>query len=198
MPEETTPAEGRVAEAIVCEEDVCQTSHMLVRGTHIEFVTVDQIRAYGCGNGQSKAKKECRLDPARLPSDVRIPRSHVLVHDTTGQLLSKCELYVVRWRGAKTPRLQHQDPAIMDAEKYFMDQHGNPVPIRGGSVEIPEGPWRRVAKVKLIRYRRAGYQKPFEHEYEVPVELEDTMRPLAWRLPLPEGCVIDNRGFVRP
>jgi len=201
MPEET-PAEGRVAEATVCDTGGCYTSHLLVRGTHIEFVSTDQIRKYGCGNGTSKAPKECRLDPSRLPSDIRLPRSHVLVHDTTGQLLDKCELYVVKWRGAKKARGQHilatGDQAIVDAENYFVGQDGRPVPIRAGSVEIPQGPWRPVAKIKFIRYRRAGFRKAFEHEYAVPVDLEDTMRPLAWRLPLPEGCIIDNRGFVRP
>lgn len=199
---EQTPLEGRVAEATVCDTGACYTSHLLVRGTHIEFVTTDQIRKYGCGNGSNKAARECRLNPQRLPSDVRLPRSHVLVHDTTGRLLSKCELYVVRWRGAKSVSKRHNlapnDPGIRDAEDYFVSEHGEAVPIRGGSVEIPEGPWRRVALVKFIRYRRAGFEKPFEHEYDVPVKLEDTMRPLAWRLPLPEGCIVDNRGFVTP
>lgn len=195
---EETPAEGRLAEATVCDTGACYTSHLLVRGTHIEFVTVDQLRRYGCGNGRQKAPKECRLDPRRVPSDVRLPRSHVLVHDTTGYLLDKCELYVVRWRGARRRNPTSDDPAMIDAEKYFVTEDGSPVPIRTGSVEIPDGAWRKVARVKYIRYRRAGYQTPFEHEYDVPVDLEDTMRPLAWRLPLPEGCVVDNRGFVRP
>src|SRR6185503_17610052 len=169
---EQTPAEGRVAEATVCDDGSCRTSQLLVRGTHIEFVSVDQLRRYGCGNGTSKAPKECRLDPKRVPSDIRIPRSHVLVHDTTGYLLDPCEFYVVRWRGGSRRRVAPNDNderALIDAENYFINEGGAPVPIRDGSVEIPEGPWRRVARVKFIRYRRAGYQIPFEHEYDVPV-----------------------------
>jgi hypothetical protein len=196
--DEQTPAEGRLAEATVCDTGGCYTSHLLVRGTHIEFVTVDQVRKYSCGSGRGRTSKECRLDPKRLPSDVHLPRSHVLVHDTTGYLLDQCDLYVVRWRGARRNRSEPDGAALSDAEKYFVRLDGSPVPIRTGSVEIPEGPWRKECLVKLIRYRRAGIEVPYEHEYAVPVELKQMSRPLAWRLPLPESCIVDNRGFVRP
>lgn len=182
---EKTPEAGRVAEMTVCDASGCDTSIVLVRGTHVEFVTDEQVAKYG----------KHKLDPVRMPSDVKIHRSYVLVHDTTGRLFDPCDFYVVRWLGGRS-RVNVNDPAIVDAQSYF----GPDVPIRSGSVEtIPSGVvWQHEARVKFIRYRRAGYDKPFEHEYAELVPLRVSERPVAWRLPLPVSCVVNDHGFVKP
>lgn len=185
---------GQIAEATACAEGVCETAHVLVRGTHIEFLSVEQVRR----SGATRAVQEGDViwSPRTPPADIRFPRGFVLVHDTTGRLLEKCDLYVVKWRpgGAKNA----PSDVLADAREYFVDQSGRALPIRYGSVEIPAGSWSKIARVKYIRYRRAGRIKPMEHEYQVPVDLRYCRRPLAWRLPLPDGCVVDDRGFVWP
>jgi len=65
-------------------------------------------------------------------------------------------------------------------------------------VEIPEGPWAHLARARLIRYKRPGFKKPFEHEYDPPVDVRYSKRVLGYRLPLPYGCVVDDHGFRWP
>jgi hypothetical protein len=177
--------EPRIAEVEVCDSRSCETGHLLVRGDRVSFVSVEQTKRLG----------EKKLDPVAMPSDIRIPPSYVLVNDATGRILDKCDIYVVKWRnknGRSRAEIDSADRAA--AEEYFRTG----AQIRSGFVELPRGPWRRVGRIRFIRYERHGFDRPFEHRYDMPVELLYSPRPLAWRLPLPEGCVIDSRGFVRP
>lgn len=191
---------GRIAEATVCDARGCYSSHFLVRGTRIEFLSVEALRKSG-------AKREVRNDgpggegqvywsPRMPPADIRLPPSYVLVHDTVGALLSKCDLYVVRWRRSGSKEMSKD--ILDDAREYFVNGSNQQLPLSYGSVEIPEGPWHRESRVALIRYRRPGFAKPFEHAYEPNVDVYYSERPLAWRLPLPAGCVVDSHGFVWP
>lgn len=185
---------GRIADATVCDSKGCRFSHFLVRGTHIEFLSTEALR-------QSGAKRETKdglvyWSPRMPTADIKLPKSYVLVHDTVGSILSKCDLYVVRWR--RNGSQEATKDILDDAREYFVGEDERELPLSFGSVEIPEGPWTRIARVALIRYRRPGFAKPFEHAYEPAVDVYDCMRPLAWRLPLPRGCVVDSHGFVWP
>lgn len=176
---------ARVAKT--CDGDAC--TQLLVRGDAISFVSVEQARLVGCG-------KVCpmKLDDEAMPSDVRLPKNYVLVHDTEGTILGKCDFYVVKWRG-NGGRAANPDALPEAVTKYF----GNETPIRAGSVEIPDGPWKRVCQVRFIRYRRHGYhEKGFEHEWAAPQWLYVCERPLAWKVPLPAGCQVTEKGFERP
>lgn len=176
--------EPRVAEVEICDEKVCEIGHFLVRGDHVSFVSVEQVRRVG----------EHKLDPHRMPSDIRLPRGYVVVNDPTGRLLSKCDVYVLPWRRKRSfSRQQVHARDLAAAREYFGTDD-----LRNGEIVIPEKKWTRVARVAFIRYRRYGFTKPFEHRYDPPVDLFQHARPLGWRLPLPEGCLIDSRGFVRP
>lgn len=179
-------AKGRVAKTKVCERGVCDVGHLLVRGDRVSFVSTEQVRRVG----------RHKLDAVNMPSDVELPDDYVLVHDTTGKLLNRCDLYVVRWhKGSSNLGHNVSQELIRSAHDYY----GFETPVTFGRVDIPKGKWHRLAKVAFIRYRRVGDSPGmFEHEYDVPVMLYDMTRPLAWRLPLPEGCVVDARGFVRP
>lgn len=177
---------ARVAKTEVCDTKACYQGHLLVRGDKISFVSTEQVRRVGYH----------ALDPDAMPSDIELPGNYVLVHDTAGELLNRCDFYVVRWytdRG-QSDHSKIGSKALRDAHAYF----GSGTSIKLGSVDIPEGPWKRETKVKCIRYRRHGYDKLFEHTYDVPVDLFTTDRPLAWRVSLPSGCIVDERGFVRP
>jgi hypothetical protein len=185
---------GRLAEATVCDARGCYSSHFLVRGTRIEFLSTEALRKSG-------AKREVKdglvyWSPRMPKADVTLPRDYVLVHDTIGAALSKCDLYVVRWRrgGSKEP----SKDILEDAHAYFVNGDEQQLPLSFGSVEIPDGSWHREARVALIRYRRPGFIKPFEHDFNPPVDVYYCERPLAWRLPLPNGCVVDSHGFRVP
>lgn len=177
---------ARVAQTEVCDSKTCWQGHLLVRGDKISFVSTEQVKEVGYH----------ALDPDAMPADIELPGNYVLVHDTAGELLNRCDLYVVRWY-PDSGRSVHKNlasKALRDARAYF----GDGSTIKLGSVDIPEGPWKREAKVKCIRYRRHGYDKLFEHTYDTPVDLFTTDSPLAWRVSLPAGCIVDERGFVRP
>jgi len=176
---------ARVAE--VCDDQVC--AHALVRGDKIEFVSVEQSRAAGC------TARNCKiaLNDEALESDIKLPHDFVLVHDTQSVVFDRCTLYVVRWRG-KRDRIDnvHEDD-LKVAEEYFKGP-----PEAFGAVEVPRGPWRKIADVQHIRYCRHGVVKGFNHHFHPAVTLYACERPLAWKLKLPNGCVITDHGFIRP
>jgi hypothetical protein len=176
---------GRLAAAEVCDAGSCQTSHLLVRGDRISFVSVEQAKRVG----------DHPLDERKMPSDITLPADFVLVHDTSGLLFDRCHMHIVRWRGGRKKLNGAREKDVQVAHTYF----GRNVAINVGEVEVPEGPWSRVAKVKYIRYRRQGNAKGnYEHPFDPPVFLYSTQRPLSWKLKLPNGCIVDERGFVRP
>jgi hypothetical protein len=184
---------ARVAEA--CNSRAC--AHLLVRGDQIEFVSVEQARRVGCGPGSCPTA----LDERRMPSDIKLPRSYVLVHDTTGFLLSKCELYVVKYRRARTNNVSSLHRDEVEAARAYFSMGDNPsdsIRLETGSVVIPKGPWTRTAKIRLIRYRRHNYRMGFEHLYDPPVWLSSSSSSRAWKLSLPSGCIVHEQGFIKP
>ncbi len=188
---------GRVAEAEVCESGLCDVGFMLIRGDKVSFVSEEKwLRLKAAGYKRVEENGRVIWTPRVPKPDIVIPRGYVLIHDTRGNLLSKCDLYIVKWHNAASillSDLPHQQ--LKAAQTYF----GAQTPIKCGSVDIPEGPWRELGPVRFIRYFRAGeLQDDYEHEFDPAVDLCDTKQPLAWRLPLPEGCSVDDRGFVWP
>lgn len=186
---------GRLAQVTVCDARECRTTDLLVRGNQISFVSLEQVQRVGVH----------KLDADAMPSDVKLPRELTLVHDTVGRVLQQCDLYVLKWKklarsnGAK---IAPSSAALRDAEAYFFDEHDEALPQVRGRVNLPknreQSAWRRLAKVRFIRYHRPGFTTLFEHEYEVPVDVWGAKHELAFRLPLPSGCVVDERGFVWP
>ena len=195
--DESAGPPARVAQAEVCDSRSCETVHLLVRGDRVSFVSLERARDVG--------EKKVAVEPGMaawrdrngnfIPADITMPGGYVLVNDATSRVLDKCDIYVVKWRNSGNRNPQEIDPTDLSAaEEYFRTG----AQIRSGFVEHPKGPWYRTARIRYIRYERHGSDRPFEHRYDVPVELRYCKRPLAWRLPLPEGCIIDSRGFVRP
>lgn len=194
--DENAGPEPRIAEIEVCDNRVCEVGHILVRGDRVSFVSSELVRAVGEKKVPVAAGEAAWRDREGrfIPSDIRLPPAYVLVNDAAGRLLDRCEIYIVRWRNNKRREVSDIHRAdLAAAQDYF----GSGASIRNGFVDIPKGPWKRVVRVRYIRYERFGFDKPFEHRYDPAVDLFST-QPLAWRIPLPEGCVIDSRGFVRP
>jgi len=188
---------GRVLEATDCTTGACYTHYILERGYNISFVSTEQVRRSGAR--RIVRNGEVFWEPRMPRADVTFPRGFVLVHDTTGELLNRCDMYIVRRkRGAKLAPEDVPENVYSDARSYFVDKNDRELPLASGSVEIPEGPWVRLARVRLIRYRRAGFTLPFEHFYDPPVEVHYSRRTLGYRLPLPNGCVVDDHGFRWP
>jgi hypothetical protein len=187
----------RVAEVEVCDQEVCEIGHFLVRGDHVSFVSVEQAKRMGERRVDVNTGESAWRDSRGrvIPSDIPLPPQYVLVHDAAGRLLDKCEIYVLKWSSSR--RQMESDMHRSDL-RVAQDYFGNAASIRGGLVDIPRGAWRPEAEVRFIRYRRFGFRNAFEHRYDPPVRLLSTTRPVAWKLPLPDGCVIDSRGFVRP
>lgn len=177
---------ARLATTKICEDGYCELGELLVRGDRISFVSVEQVQRVG------KHKR----DPVAMPSDVVLPPSYVVVHDPTAALLNQCDMHFVKWRNERRKRAPSVRPELIQiARAYF----GSRSTIVRGTVDIPKGPWHRECEVQFIRYRREGDDnRDYEHEYDVPVRLMYSTRPLAWRLPLPEGCIVNAHGFVRP
>lgn len=176
---------GRVAVAEVCDAESCQQSTLLVRGDRISFVSVEQARKVG----------RHPLDEEKMPSDVFLPPDYVVVHDTSGILFDRCHMHIVKWRGGRKRLHNVRNLDVHSTSKYF----GSDAKISVGEVEVPEGPWKKTAKIAFIRYRRTGNLKGnYEHDFDPCVFLYSTQRPLSWKLRLPNGCIVDERGFVRP
>jgi hypothetical protein len=169
--------------ANTCGPRAC--GQMLVRGDRISFVSTEQVRRVGAHE----------LNDKKMPSDLVCPPSYVLVGDPSGTMFDNCHFYVVKWSQSRAKRSNIEPEAKERADEYFGSTRG----LQVGSVDIPKGPWQRVAKVKYIRYRRFGeHAGNYEHTWEFPVTLQVSQNPLAWRVPLPQGCVVDERGFVWP
>lgn len=174
-----------LARAEECDDKSCTVSHLLVRGDHISFVSSEQARKVGVHP----------LDDTKMPSDIALPADFVVVHDTSATLFDPCHMHIVKWRRGRKGLSTVHNKDVQVARKYF----GRNSQLKVGDVEVPQGPWKRVAKISFIRYRREGYAKGnYEHEFKPPVYLYSTTNPLAWKLRLPNGCIVDERGFVRP
>jgi len=180
-------ARPQIAKTTVCDSRECRRVNLLVRGTHIELVSVERVREVGYH----------KLDYYKMPSDVKFPAEYVLVQDTSGEALRRCDFYIVRAKSSGSI-VGHDtsDKVLRDAEEYF--RNGRRMPST--NVDIPNGAWHRLGKVQFIRYRRWGHAKGFyEHEYSPTVVLQQTASGArAWRLPLPGGCQVDSRGFGWP
>lgn len=173
------------AQAKVCANGTCALSNHLIRGDRIEFVSAEQVKLVGSHP----------LDEKKMPSDIVLPPQYVLVHDTAGNTFDRCHMHFVRSRNTRrsVSNLSETDHKVIE------DYYGSNVTPRIAEVEVPKGPWQRVAKIAFIRYRREGdLEGNYEHPFEPNVFLYTTKNPLAWQLKLPNGCVVDERGFVRP
>lgn len=184
-----------------CTETACTS--LLVRGTKISLVSVEHLRAL-----ERRRRGPLPRDPEQrtligVRSDIRFPAGFVLVHDTEGTVFPRCDVYIVRFRARRVaPESYMSEHHLRTAREYF----GDTARIQGGSVDHPSGPWARVAKIQIVRYTRhprvasevAKFAGGHEHEYAPPVWLYSSQRPLAWKLSMPSGCIIDERGFVVP
>lgn len=140
-------------------------------------------------------------------STVEFPKSWGLVHDPSGVCIDRCEVLVCPYRTTNTACVE-LPPDIYDAA---MDYWGKDYELKAGLVEIPRGPWDRVGRIVRVYYDRYGqlaspYQHPFKDVKEDTAILYRQKRAQkfgrsshkAYRISLPDGCVINAHGFVWP
>ncbi len=149
---------------------------MLLRGNKVLLVEDDDV-------GQIVFPDECWL-----------------LQDKTGRRFRKCDILIVYCdeTGQSVSESLPQDRD--EAENYW----GKHTRFRMYHPHIPDGPWKFVANVVRIGYRRGRkgmhlHPGPNEAPLRDPVKLyESTGRTKGWRLRLPSDCVVDDRGFVYP
>lgn len=186
---------------------------ILVKGDEVDFVLAKAGRgaAFRENRGFSVRFERCPSGARSCAADegrevLYTPRHYVMCHDVSGASLRRCDFYVCPYR-YKTCNACDVDRKTLDA---FRKYYGNQVDAEVGTLVMPEGPWQKVALTDAIRYRRrhvpmrGGETLPYKHDwnshtasYPVAVWLEQS-RDGSFRVPLPTGCLADERGFRDP
>jgi len=130
--------------------------------------------------------------------DIVLPPDWVMLHDPSGRIISKCTLVLCKCELGTRSCGTIPDRIRKDVEEYF----GSGAELSCGAVDLPKGPWHSVGVVREILYDRHGeYEDSWYHPYKDtinPVELFANEQATGYRLVLPDGCQINERGFVWP
>jgi len=126
---------------------------------------------------------------------IYMPADFVMVHDVHGELVRSCDLFVVHYQHGRNGTSQSD----VSLKKKAVDYYGKNTPLETGAVDVPIDGWHRVAATYEIRYRRMGKHKGlYSHVFSELPWLEQCRHTLAFKLPLPDGCVLNERGIVWP
>jgi hypothetical protein len=135
-----------------------------------------------------------------------------LLYDPSGRYWPRCSLLVAGFdRGGGVAR---------DATKEARAFYGRSATIRAGTLEmVPPldlSAWARLGPLESIFYERRGTKAPgyFRHEFNKPrglwklifaIKGRSVKQPAVlynlrslYRVELPEGCIVDDRGIVAP
>jgi len=118
---------------------------------------------------------------------LELPKRYGMMHNPNRT--TKCQVYFgpydrTQESVAKLPKT---------ASLYF----GSDYDGRIGYIDIPSGRWSSVGDVTRIYYERPGQHADYyQHPFKQPVPLSQNGD--FYRLALPNGCVVNDRGFVVP
>lgn len=122
---------------------------------------------------------------------MKLPRSFGIIHDPTGEALPRCDVFFGAYR--KTDKV---GTPTRQSTAYF----GRRYQPKNTTIDIPRGPWKNIGEVVQILYVRteksqyAGkYYHPFKKVHPVVSKCKS-----YYKLALPNGCILDDRGFVFP
>lgn len=153
-------------------------------------------------------------------SKVRIPKNFGVVRDPIGKHLNRCDVYLCAYKISSKP-LGTIPQGIAKVVAAYWSADTELVRV---TVEIPKGPWHRLGVVETIHYVRydADHKEdvpedkkrsgPFWHDFDgsegpwiytfsdrdPTVVLYESRCMHAFKLDLPDGCIINDRGFVWP
>jgi hypothetical protein len=127
--------------------------------------------------------------------EVVCPDEFVIVHDVSGKILRACDFYVLRNRGVIRGDSGVSEVAYQTARRWYGDR----LSLEKYRVDLPDSGWQRVGKIDAIRYRRLGVLgEAYQHPYDPPIVLYRSLGERGWKCALPDGCIVDERGFVYP
>lgn len=123
-----------------------------------------------------------------------------MMHDESGKAWAYCSVLVGPF--------QQGDTALANDSSmrwYF----GKGYEARRGKVDLPPraiGKWQEVGQVERIFYERTGERAPgyFQHPFKKETFFGKEIRVVLYRhdrflrLELPDGCIINDLGFVSP
>jgi hypothetical protein len=128
-----------------------------------------------------------------------------MLYDASGTFWPTCSLLVMPF--------EQGDEEVDEGKDYF----GRKTTVFKGWVQLPPrglSGWRELGAIKDVFYDRAGkHEGYFRHEFNKPRGLWRVIWPFkkgsgspallyarrgCYRIELPEGCVVDDRGFVVP
>lgn len=120
---------------------------------------------------------------------IAMPKGYGLVWDDDGKSLGKCSLFL----GPIHTTNEEVENISPLARKWFGDEYV----ARKATIDVPDGPWDPVGRVREIVYFRPGeYADDWRHEFKPPVKL---LKQGRWyRLKLPKDCSVTYRGIERP
>jgi hypothetical protein len=119
-----------------------------------------------------------------------LPKRLWLVQDRAGVLLPRCDVYVLKAR-------ESTEPLTEERRRWALRYYGTQAHISNLAFSLPKSPFRRLATVVEVRYRR-GADGEYFHPLDPPVTLYRTASGSAYRMNLPEGCEVNDRGFIYP
>jgi len=118
---------------------------------------------------------------------IELPIAYGMIHQPDGP--KKCHVYFGPYK--KTKEAVTELPRIANA--YFGSDYKGHVAY----IDIPSGKWRTVGEVDVIFYDRPGEHRDYyRHKFDRPIPLSRNGK--FYRLSLPSGCVVNDRGFVTP
>lgn len=125
---------------------------------------------------------------------VVLPPKFGIIHDPEGVDLPKCNVYLGPYEISRK-----QATLTKAAAAYF----GHSYRGRVARVDVPKGPWNVVGSARVIFYERPGryqgrYFHPFYKKAAFPKPLLLRKCGAFFKLDLPDGCVVNDRGFVFP
>jgi hypothetical protein len=142
------------------------------------------------GAGMVKGRRvRFELEDHRI---VTLPAGHAMVHDPKGIDFPRCHIYF-----GPLQKTQKGTDLRREGRAYF----GSSYPARVARIEVPDGAWHPVGHVIQIFYERPGkhkglYYHPFKTR--LPQKLVLSKNGSMYRLTLPQGCIVNDRGFVYP
>lgn len=129
---------------------------------------------------------------------ILLPEKNVVVHDISGEQRRSCDFYICEQITGRASGRAPTDAAVAAAKRWS----GNVGKVSLQKVALPDPPWQFAAQIDAIWYRRdavEGLGGRYAHPYSPSVALYRSQRqPGGWRIALPDGCIVDERGYVSP
>lgn len=164
---------------------------ILIKGDHVRFEMTEQ--PFQVVPGAFEEITRAREKGKATGPILTLPDNYGIIHDPEGYQLPFCDVYFGPFEVT-----QQKTELTRKAKAYF----GRGYEGHRAIVDVPvQGPWEPVGETIQIFYKRRGKDtRKFFHEKKQPVPLSRcTSRGVThYRLELPNGCQLDDRGFVWP